>query len=146
MGLQTPIAQDEVLQAQAYTMWSLNRSMEIFDCGGLLLSRNHAREASKMLQCHLQGFQYLAANHGVSALLFNMRPKTHYLWHTAMQVKAWGINPSVFHNFDEESWLGRCKRIAQQCHGKTMTTRVLQRYLICLALYLETFRRACEKP
>ena len=138
-------AQDTVIQMLAYCLWALNRAMEIFDGGGILLSRRESREASMMMQHHLKAYQFLATSHGTPCSLFRMRPKSHYLYHTARQVERWRINPSLFHNFEEESWLGRCKRIAIHCHGKTMTTRVLQRYLICLALYVENFRRICRK-
>ena len=135
------MAQDEILQVQAYCMWTLNRALEIFEGCGILLSRGNAREASHMIQQHLHAYQRLAVDHGLSCRMFRMRPKSHFLLHTGIQVKSWRINPTCFHCFDEESWLGRCKRIGVQCHGKTMTTRVLQRYLICLALYFENFRR-----
>ena len=134
-----------MIQVLAYCLWALNRAMEIFDASGILLSGRQAREASTMMQHHLQAYQFLATSHGTPCSLFKMRPKCHYLYHTGRQGELWRINPSLFHNFEEESWLGRCKRIATHCHGKTMTTRVLQRYLICLALYLENFRRTCQK-
>ena len=125
----------------SYGSWHLNRCLEICDCGGILLSRDMADEVSLCLKRHLRAFQFLAGNHGISACLFNMRPKCHYLWHTAVQTKLWRINPFLYHCFEEESWLGRVKCVAKQCHGKTMQSRVVQRYLICLALYLENFRR-----
>lgn len=133
---------DNVLKTVAYCCWTLNRALEIFDCGGLLLTRRHANEASTMMLQHLRAFQFLASEHGIAgAYLFKMRPKSHYLWHTAIQTRTWKINPYMFHCFSEESWLGRCKRIAVQCHGATMQRRILQRYLICLGLYLEQHRR-----
>ena len=126
----------------AYSSWTLNRSMEIFDSGGVLLTSRNASEASEMLLRHLKSLQLLTENHGVpGALLFKMRPKCHYLWHTATQTRMWKINPFVFHCFAEESWLGRVKQVAVQCHGSTMVHRVLQRYLIFLGLFLESDRR-----
>ena len=139
-------AQDMILKALAYCSWNLNRAMEIFDRGGIVLTRCHAKEASRCLLNHLRSYQFLATQHGIPRVrLFNMKPKCHYLWHTAIQTREWRINPTVFHCFDEESWLGRVKAIARQCHGKTMQSRVMQRYLICLALYLEDSRRKCQE-
>lgn len=129
------------MKALAFSSWNLNRALEIFDSGSILLTRCEANQSSKCLLIFLRSFQFLAMHHGVGAKLYNMRPKCHYLFHTAIQTKEWQINPFVFHCFEEESWLGRTKCIAKQCHGKTMQTRVLQRYLICLALYLENSRR-----
>ena len=130
------------MKALAFGSWNLNRALEIFDSGSILLTRCEADQSSKCLLMYLRSFQFLSMNHGVTgAKLFNMRPKCHYMWHTAIQTKEWQINPSVFHCFEEESWLGRTKCIAKHCHGKTMQTRLLQRYMICFALYLEQSRR-----
>lgn len=120
--------------------------MEIFDAGGIILSRRDAVEASESMLHHLRSYQFLNGNHGIEKVhLFRMRPKSHYLWHTAKQTRVWKINPFVFHCFQEESWLGHCKRIALQCHGKTMHHRIYERYLICLALYLENHKRVEQK-
>ena len=137
---------DLALRAVAYCCWSLNRALEIVDAGGFVLSGRDANQASNCLLQHLRSYQYLASKRGIAdAKLFKLRPKCHYLWHTAMQTKQWRINPNIFHCFSEESYLGRCKRIAVQCHGGTMTHRVIQRYLICLALYLEGHRRQTQR-
>lgn len=133
---------DEALQVLAYAAWNLNRVVEVWDSGALVLSRRDAKIASQGLHNHLRAYQKLAVSHGVAgAFLFRMIPKHHYLWHTAYQTRQWRLNPAMFHNFEEESWLGRCKRVAVQCHGATMSHRIFQRYLICLALYLEDHRR-----
>lgn len=139
-------AQDSTLKALAFASWNLNRAMEIFDHAGIVLTSSSAREGSKSLMLHLRGLQYLAVHHGIpGAQLFKLRPKCHFLWHTAVQTRAWELNPSAFHCFAEESWLGRVKCIARQCHGKTMQSRVIQRYLVCLALYLENSRRNSQE-
>ena len=39
--------------------------MEIFDRGGIVLTRCHANEASKCLLLHLRSFQFLAMHHGI---------------------------------------------------------------------------------
>ena len=88
-------------------------------------------------------FNTLHATMGVedTPFMFRMTPKAHYIWHQAVQTRQWRINPFLFHCFGEESWLGKIKCIAKQCHGRTMTSRIIARYLICLALYLENHRR-----
>lgn len=116
--------------------------IEICDGGGLLLSDRYATACYEACMQHLRAFQLLAVRHDVEgARLFRMRPKTHYLYHTAAQTKTWKINPFCFDCFAEESWLGHIKCVAKQCHGATMTRRVFSRYLICLALFLEHHKR-----
>lgn len=135
--------QDHILQTLAFSAWALNETIEICDGGGILLTKTHAKEAGNALLQHLRSFQYLACHHGVAEapFLYRLVPKSHYLWHTAMQTIEWQINPFTFHCFNEESWLGKVKCVAKQCHGRSMTARVISRYLICLALYLENHRR-----
>ena len=139
-----PPFEDPLLQTLAFSAWNLNRAVEICDGDHLLLVPRYADECDEVLQQHLRSFQFLAVRHGVNARLFNMRPKCHYNYHTGDQTRKWQINPFCFDCFDEESWLGHIKRIAKQCHGSTMTARVLSRYLICLGLFLENHRRQVE--
>ena len=88
-------AQDMVLKALAYSSCNLNRAMEIFDRGGIVLSRCHAKEASRCLVNHLRSYQFLAMQHGIPRVrLFNMKPKCHYLWHTAIQTNKGMANQS----------------------------------------------------
>ena len=72
-------------------------------------------------------------------MLFTIRCKTHYNHHIAEDVKKHRLNPAVYHTFQEESFLGKLKHIAVKCHGKTCTKRVFQRYLLCIAIFLEEF-------
>ena len=139
-------AKDSILQTVAFAAWTLNRAIEIFDGAGILLSKRQSREASEALLQHLRAYQYLGCHHGVESApyLFRVLPKCHYMWHTAMQTRSWQLNAFVFDCFAPESWLGKIKAVARQCHGKTMTGRVMSRYLICLALYLENHRRRVQ--
>ena len=67
-------------------------------------------------------------------MLFKIRPKFHYLWHQAVTLKTWRINVGVFANWDEEALLGKVRFIAVACHGRTVTQRVFERYLLVFAL------------
>ena len=135
------VAKDPVLKMVAYTSWNINRVLEICDHGSVLLTRRYAEEVSICLQRHLKGYQWLAMEFKANPKLFRVLPKAHYLVHTAMQTSAWHVNPFSFHCFCEESWLGKMKCVGKQCHGKTMNKRAMQRYLICLGLYLENHRK-----
>lgn len=114
--------QDGVLKALAYSSWMIHRAIEICDHGELVLSRRDAKEVSSSIHQHLRSYQFLATSHGVepAMALFRMPPKLHYLFHTARQTQRWRLNPFLSHCFEEESWLGRIKRIARQCHGATI--------------------------
>lgn len=78
-------------------------------------------------------------------MLFKVRCKTHYNFHIAQDIKNYQLNAALFHTFQEESFLGKLKCIAVRCHGKTCTKRLFQRYLLCLAVFLEDLGRTTRK-
>lgn len=70
-----------------------------------------------------------------------MRPKIHYLYHQAEQIRTWKLNLCTFANWDEESFLGKVKAIGVACHGRTFLSRIYERYIICLALLVQNHKR-----
>lgn len=133
---------DLLLNVLATCAYSLQRAIEIMDSAGLVLSNDDAREAKQSLISYVQSFCWLALhccdNH---LLLFKVRPKTHYLYHVATEVGELRLNQNLTHTFEEESFLGKIKAIAAKTHGKTMTQRVFQRYLLCFAAFIDQDRR-----
>ena len=94
-----------------------------------------------MITLHLRSTQYLASycwERWVFA--FKLRPKHHYLWHVGQMVGAACLNPSLFHVWEDEKFLGHVKEIAKQCHGATMQKRALERYVLALAEHLHKGR------
>jgi len=67
-----------------------------------------------------------------------MRPKHHYLWHIAMEVRVSRVNPSTYHVWEEEKFLGKIKRIVTKCHSGTCQRRALERYILALSHFLVT--------
>ena len=119
--------------------WNLQRALCIFDAGSLLLSRSDAAEASLCLQRHLLTWQILA--HRLSFLkCFYVRPKHHGIQHLAERLQANQLNARTYQCFDDESYLGRLKKLLSKCHGATTSKRGLQRYLLNLGLRFEASR------
>ena len=52
--------------------------------------------------------------------------------HHAGYVKR-GWNPRMNHTFMDEDYMGKLSRMGRICHKKTVTTRLLQRYLLFVA-------------
>ena len=73
--------------------------------------------------------------------MYKIRCKSHYLYHVSQEVEAWKINQTLFHTFQEESFLGKLKAIGVRCHGRSTTARLYQRYFLCLAVYFEESRK-----
>ena len=67
---------------------------------------------------------------------FKLRPKHHMMLHVALDAEATLLNPKMWHNFAEESYLGKIKEIAGQCHATPMARRVMQKWTMTMANYL----------
>ncbi|CAL1151780.1 unnamed protein product [Cladocopium goreaui] len=133
---------DRLLQVLATCCYGMQRAIEILDNSGLLMSESDANETAECLQLHLVTYAWLAAYYWEEGvLLFRFRPKHHYLFHQAVQIAEWRLNQSIFHTWDQESFLGKIKQICVKCHGATATVRVFERYLLCMAMMLEQHRR-----
>lgn len=134
---------DAELQVLASCTYGLQRSTEIQQLGGLVLTKAEAKEASKSLFCFVSCFAWLALscqNNGVR--LFKRRPKLHYLMHTAEDLESLRLNQlKLFATFTEESFLGRVKSIAVQCHGASLTQRLFQRYILTVGVALHQFKQ-----
>jgi len=129
---------DVPLQVLAECLYGLSRATEIQSLNGLVLEKDCADEASQCLWTFVKGYAWLALwCQQNDLLLFTCKPKLHYLAHTADDLKSLQLNQlKLFSTFMEESFLGRVKCIATQVHGKTLTTRVFQGYILTLAVSL----------
>ena len=117
----------------------------LLDGSGIILDRETAEESSEMLLLHIIAYSWLAAYfYKLRIMVFRIRPKLHYIYHQAVQLREWRINMSVFATWSDESFLGKIKLVGTACHGKTMTSRVFQRYLLCLALLVHRHNQLDE--
>ena len=136
-----PSCEDVVLQVLSTCLFGVQRMVEIMDMNGLILEPLDALEASDCLHLHLRCYSWLALFfYDLRQPLFKMRPKCHYLWHQAQDLQSWKLNLNMFHTFGEESLLGKIKTIAQKVHGRTMSQRTFQRYLLFVAVFLHENR------
>ena len=76
----------------------------------------------------------LAAEAAVVGLFFwHVIPKCHMATHLAYDFATTGVNPRRVTCYADEDMVGRCKKIAQKCHGKAAAHRLILRYtvLVC---------------
>lgn len=134
------------VQVLASCCYGLQKACEIQTHGGLILEKNEAQEASTQVWVFICCFQWLALKCNADGkLLFKCRPKLHYMAHTAEDLATLRLNQlKLFATFSEESFLGRIKSIACQVHGKTLTLRVFQRYILTLAVAIHGFKENME--
>ncbi|CAL1142427.1 unnamed protein product [Cladocopium goreaui] len=134
--------QEPVLNVLATCCYSLQRVIELMDTSGFIFSVAEASEACESLKTHLKTYMWLAwYSYSRCLLLFKVRCKTHYNFHVADDIKATRLNPAMFQNFDEESFLGKLKHIGIRCHGATCVQRMFMRYLLCLAMFVREFSK-----
>ena len=139
------ISQDAVANVLATSVYGLQRVIEIMDGSGLVLTDEEAAEASNSLELHLKSYMWLAVFfYERRVMYFKVRCKTHYLFHVAVEIRLWKLNPTIWENFEEEAFLGKLKRIAIRCHGGTCTQRMFFRYLLCLAMALREFQKTAS--
>lgn len=88
------------------------------------------------LDAHLVAWQHLAYMSQQQGLrLYKLRPKHHYLYHVARDAQRTRLNALKLQAcFNDESFLGFLKKIGVQCHASSMMNRLMQRYLLFLAL------------
>lgn len=122
--------------------YNLQRVNDMIDDCSLVLLESEACELSSCLRVHLKSFWWLAAYFSEQRkLLFKLRCKSHYLFHSADDVERFQLNLSMFHCWAEESYLGKVKAIMNNCHGGSATKAFFNRYLLGLAINLEELRK-----
>lgn len=135
-------SEDEVIHILATCSFALQRVIEIMDEGSMVFTGEEAKEANECLHLHLKCYFWLASYHYEKrALLYKLRCKSHYLFHIADDIIQFSLNPAMFYTFDEESFLGKIKRICVRCHGSTCTHRIFMRLILCMAMFVEQYRK-----
>jgi hypothetical protein len=134
--------EDIDLQVLATCTWALQRCTEIQSEAGIVLTESEANESSRCLFTYNRSYAWLALRFEGVDFLFKVRPKNHYLEHMAFSLKELRLNQcKLFATHTDESFLGRIKSIACQVHGKTLTKRVFQRYILCLAVSMDRLKK-----
>ena len=122
----------------ALASYSLQKAIYEMDNSGLIMEKGKAAEVSDSLFRFIRAYTWLASHFfGLRRLLFRIRPKLHYVYHQALEIRETQLNLSCFHTFNEESFLGKIKTLAKACHGRTMCKQVFARYVLVLALMVD---------
>lgn len=125
--------EDPYLQGGACCAWSMVAAISQLDHAPLLMSEGDARfVADCFLESlrHWQGLCHVCLESNVSRWSF--RPKHHYLEHISEQIRETRINARKLTCFQDESYLGRVKRIACKAHASNALLRVYNRLFLNL--------------
>lgn len=132
-------------KVRASCIWGLANAEYIMDCGRLLLPREHAVECKRSIYTYLQCVQWLSHDSQVrGTYMYYIKPKCHYIEHQAMELSEtdpWSLNPRCVSCMCDETFMGKLLKIGKKTHSITASLRVLQRYLLFIAIRWEKRRR-----
>ena len=124
---------DPYLQRGACCAWSMMAAISKLDHSPLLMSED---DASFVAECfleslrHWQGLCHVCLESNVPQ--WGFRPKHHYLEHVSEQIRKTRINARKLMCFQDESYLGRLKRVACKTHAANALLRVYGRLFLNL--------------
>lgn len=101
------------------------------DAGEIVLTEDAASETCDLLLQHLlhwQGLRQECRNQCLKR--WKLRPKHHTLEKIMLFTKATRLNPRCFSTFQDESYLGKIKKIGTHCHSVSVMQRIFQRLIL----------------
>ena len=125
--------------------WAYTEVLRLMDESDVLLTPSEGQEFFDRGHEHLQLYSDLNAKsaatkgaHERNRALWRLLPKHHHFQHLLDDVKETLINPRFYTLLCAESFIGVIGRISRTCHRSSLSLRVLQRYILLLALHLQS--------
>ena len=119
--------QDELIRL---TLWGFYQIYETVKHRNRYLSLHERDKLEATRSAALHGYNalsHLSANGG--AALFSIIPKFHQVDHILRDAIRTGLNPRVYWTMSDESYGGELAVVARAVHPRSITTRVVQRWL-----------------
>ena len=127
----------------AVCIHSYAQALRVMDTEPLLMSAESAQAYCDHVLLHLQTYAYLhtqsfnTAGSVPNRANWQLLPKHHFFFHSALDVLEAGINPRMYSLLCGESFIGVLGRISKGCHRSNVSLRSIQRYLSCLHFKLQ---------
>jgi hypothetical protein len=120
---------------------SLAKFVDTLDCAGPWLSDDEVVKAQGAGKLWLQSYKTLAL-HALAAnqRLWYIIPKHHYIYHHILDLTN-KLNPRCLMTWLDEDFMGKISRLARRCSRRTVSLRVLQRYLLFISNRWKVRRR-----
>ena len=116
-------------QVRATLLWSLARYIQVLDEAGRWMQDDEIASAMSAGELFLDCFSELAALAlQANEALWKIRPKLHYMCHSVADLAS-GWNCRFDHCFMDEDFVGKMASLGRQCHRRTASLRILQRYV-----------------
>ena len=128
---------------RAMCAWAYNHWFAIIDSAHRVLTVEQAEESFKagVLFYHSYARLNVEAVTVRDLMLYQIIPKHHYAWHQIEFLRINRMNPKHHHCFMDEDFVGRIANLASRTSSRTVITRCMQRYLLCMAIQWEVHRR-----
>ena len=137
------LAHDVHTRLRATCCWSLSEIIRIWDTASQFLTVEDCQRLERVGNIFFLAYAALAHEAATAKLsLYKCRPKLHYFWHLLVEAINTKFNPRHFSCYMEETFMGRMKRLASKCSGRSVLTTSLQRYVWYLGLRWELRRRS----
>jgi len=132
-------------QLRTSCIWGLADFFYICDHSGRWFTDSEAAEVVAAGSLYLDCYQRLAFKFSQDGCFtYKVRPKHHYFaCRILLNILASHVNPRYVHCFADEDFVGRIARLAKATCSKTVSLRVLQRWLLYLAQRWEIFEHGC---
>ncbi len=100
-----------------------------------IMSQESANDAHASMHAFLKCYAQLHVTARTAGQhRWQARPKLHFLWHISDTMKRTRINPKLSSCWEDESFMGKIKRLAKACHGSSVMLRATQRYIALVAV------------
>ena len=115
--------------------WALAEFYLVMELEGRFMSDAGTQGFVLAGETMLQTYYGLACEAAKSKkMMYGLKPKMHLVSHLCEQIQVDRRNPRLFHCFKDEDMIGKTVRVAAKCHRVTITARMMQRYMLRLAL------------
>ena len=130
--------QEQQLNAKvrAVCCWTLDTALSIFNMNKKIKMRVQVvRQTTWLCRLHSACHQWLGSRCiAQRRLLYKVRPKTHYFTHMVDHHEETCLCLLHLSTFGDEDFMGKIRKVAQSCHGKTYMHAWARRYVLKRAL------------
>ena len=134
-------AGDDQSRNRTAATWGFADFQYCLDATGLCMPEHWARRGAFAAMVYLRAYQKLAVSACEAGVVnWKVRPKQHTLLHIARRMETEKLNPRLQSCMLEEDFLGKLKRIGMKTHRSSTKLRIIERYLLQLALRWKTRR------
>ena len=128
--------------------WTYMELLKKIESWPLLLTAEQAEYFFKTGQSHLMMYSQLRkqsseqdGRDSINRSLWQLMPKHHYFQHLLFTVREERVNPAYFTLLCAESFVGTIARMARLSHRSTLSKRVIEKYLVKLAIVVRDLKQ-----